>query len=157
MTLEASECHTVSTPRVLMDKPDTLAAYQANVATRFGNGTLPSWQELARRENAARRRMVGLPSQAKPQGSVSLMRDDAWERRRLDKLRETLRAKTRFTRERILSALHGEATAADVATAINMDQHAVRAHLGQMLADGMVLRRMVKRTAIWQRALEEVA
>ena len=58
MTIDTHEAITVSIRAVRMDRPRTLAEYQADVARRYG-GKLPDFETIAARESRAMRKAIG--------------------------------------------------------------------------------------------------
>lgn len=164
MTLEPSHCRTVSIRPVMPpdDEANTLEKYQANIARRFGkDGKMPSWADLAKRENAARLRACGqhvarqerpsLPGNgSRPGAGEYLVRTPEQEQRRLKNLRATLNAKTETKRQRIMAALRQPKTANDIATETGLGRNVVVGYLSEALSLGLVSKTKLKRVAIWE-------
>jgi hypothetical protein len=124
------------------------ATYRANLIRRFGR--IPSWPELAKRENAARWRICPSSSMARDQGKPA----PAELTPRLIAQRAAQAAKTASTRLSILEALAKPGTAVDVARIVNRESHHVRRYLVLMAADGVVSGRNVKGVTVWERRQE---
>lgn len=140
MTVEPEQVTTVSRrPPVGMDKPRTLADYQADIIRRFGR--LPSWPELAKREGPAHIRYDYAP----PPAELSP---------RLIAQKAAQAAKAAATRQSIVDALTQPLTAADIAHAVKREAHVVRRYLALMAAEGQIVGRKVKQVTVWRRVPE---
>jgi hypothetical protein len=146
MTYEPEHCRSVSicAPKPA-DEARTLDQYQADLVRRFGR--VPSWPELAKRENAARLRMSGHSTMARPQPTVdnspgSLAR------------RAAIIAKGEATRKSILGALTKPMTCPDVANTLGRTPQLIQRHLVILAERGAVVGTRVKRVMIWERRKE---
>ena len=132
----------------------TPTEYAANVAERFGHkhgipGMLPSWQQLARRENRAMRKATG-QQEARPAATYSS--PDASIR--TIRLREAFEARKRERCAAIIEYLSDFRTSGDVATKFKVSLETAQETLRAMKADGLVVMARASRTAIWHRAQE---
>lgn len=147
MTIDPYEATTVSRrPIVGADKPRTLADYQADLVRRFGK--VPSWEELAKRENAARVGVNGASTMARPQGKRDLSKAQACAR-------EALTARKVARDAAILEYLEGDyRTSVDVATRFKIGKETAQETMRAMKASGLVVMIRVQRSALWRRAGE---
>jgi hypothetical protein len=146
MDIEPHHITTVSRrPPVGMDKPRTLADYQADLVRRFGS--LPSWAELAKMENAARWQRNPVSTMARPQVPQPIHPNSK-------AAVEAILAKGEATRTSILAVLTQPMTCPDVATALKRSPQLIRRHLGILAEQGKVMGRDVKRVTVWERIQE---
>lgn len=157
MTLEPQDCKSVSI-RAFPPKPPevrSLQDYQASIAARFG-GKLPSWQELARRENRAMLANLANSTMSRSQtgraNSLMPPRDPEAEQRRIDRLQDVLAEKAAATRSRILAVMTAPKTLDDISRGVGLSRNVVSKRLAQLLEDGKVTKTPLKRVAIWERA-----
>lgn len=121
--------------------------YAANVARRFGNGNLPSWADLAKRENRAMRKVTGLQEQ---RAASSIHSSEVSPR--VQALREAFDARKAARAAAILDYLSDFRTSGDVATRMKVSIETAQETLRGMKADGLVTMSRVRRTAVWKRA-----
>lgn len=156
MSIEPQHAATVHIPSVRPEAERTLADYQADLIRRFGR--LPSWPELAKRENAARIRATGqtMWPQSAPDNGRRLMRTAEQEARRVERLRATLRAKSGAVYDAVLAALTKPMTMEDIANATGFDRKVISGHVSRMKEQGLLTKTVVAkgRAAIWQRSVE---
>jgi hypothetical protein len=117
------------------------ATYRANLIRRFGR--IPSWPELAKREDRA----VAKIRPHNPQGqqephpnTVAAM--------------QVVLAKGEATRASILSVMTKPMTCPDIAMAIKRSPQLIRRHLGLLVVEGKVTGRNVKGVTVWERRQE---
>ena len=149
MTIEPHHAVTVHIPSVRPERERTEKDYQADLIRRFGR--LPSWSELARRENSAMRAQIGLSNMARQPKVSAGMRTPEQEQRRIEKLRETLNAKAAQSKSRILDALGETKTVDDLVRETGLSRSAIAGHLGELLANGRVQKAQMKGVAVWLR------
>lgn len=149
MTIEPQHAVTVHIPSVRPEAERTLADYQADLIRRFGR--LPSWPELAKRENSAMRARVGLSNMERQPKANVLMRTPEQEQRRVEKLRETMNAKAAQSKARIMDALGKTKTVDDLVRETGLSRSAVACHLGELLANGRVQKAQMKGVGVWLR------
>ena len=148
MTVEPHEVTTVPRrPIVGADKPRTLAEYQADLIRRFGK--VPSWAELAKRENGARLKANG----------VSTMSRDQWDKtghseEAIAKIVEASKRRGEINMRRAVEALTDMMTVADLIQASGMPKTTVRVALDRALEAGLVVRGRIKNVIVWERRLE---
>lgn len=144
-----TEPHHITTvsrrPPVGMDKPRTLQDYQADLIRRFGR--VPSWPELAKRENAARWKNNPMSNMARPQIDLA---NNPNSRAAV----EAIVAKGEATRVSILEVLTKPMTCPDVANALKRSPQLIRRHLELLAMQGKVESHIVKRVTIWHRVQE---
>jgi hypothetical protein len=134
-----TEPHDITTVRLRpplgMDKPRTLADYQGNVIARFG--CLPSFAELARIENTARRhRQEARPAALTPQG--------------VEALRAARIKAAEATDMQVLAAVRETgSTTQDVATASGRAENVARHALFRLHTAGRVTCVKLKRATVW--------
>ena len=138
MTVEPHAAYTVCIRPVMPAGVRTLADYQASIIARFGK--LPSWAELARRENRAMLRSVGNPRR---QGSLS---DESRA-----KMAAAKAEKGGFTVETILAALVAPMTREDIARKTGIPPSTAHLALRRAHDAGLVGRTSVHRHVIWHR------
>lgn len=138
MTVEPQNAITVRIVQPMPTGVRTLADYQASIIARFGN--LPSWAELARRENRAMLRSVGNPHR---QGSLS---DESRA-----KMAAAKAEKGGFTVETILAALVAPMTREDIARKTGIPPSTAHLALRRAHDAGLVGRTSVHRHVIWHR------
>lgn len=142
------EPHDITTvlrrPPVGMEKPRTLQDYQADLVRRFGK--VPSWRELAKRENAATRAKLSPMARERQETSQDLLtaRQIAYK--------AIQAARTQETRQSILEALTRPSTASDVSRRIKRDEHLIRRQLAIMADLGLISKQKIKNVTIWNRA-----
>ena len=150
MTIEPHNVTTVARrPLGRMDGPRTLADYQADLVRRFG--CVPSFEELARRENAARLGISPHSTMARPQTIGGSARSPEAEQRRIEALRKSLNAKTEDARKRILAALDKPKTVGDLERETGIHRQRVNGLLGDMAANGIVSKTKLRRVGIWEK------
>jgi hypothetical protein len=130
----------------------TETEYAENIARRFGNGKLPSWADLAKRENRAMRKVTGLQEQ-RPASSVHSSEASP----RVLALREAFDARKAARAAAILDYLSDFRTSGDVATKMKVSIETAQETLRGMKADGLVTMSRVRRTAVWKRAWTDAA
>jgi DNA-binding transcriptional ArsR family regulator len=141
MDIEPHHITTVSRrPPVGMDKPRTLADYQADLVRRFGS--LPSWAELAKMENAARWQRNPVSTMARPQPTRAL--------EPVEKATDKRKNAVADARRRILAELAEPKTADDLACRVGLTDRAVRNYLRELAEEGLVVRFFLHRCAVWR-------
>lgn len=146
MTHEPHDCHSVSIRAVMPKDGKTLEQYQAEVAARFG-GKLPSWTDLAKRENAARLRREHTSSMARVQKPIPVTEKTVAGI-------AAIVAKGEKTRGDIICALTKPMTCPDIAYALRRTRQLVQRHLQILSQRGEVVGTKVKGTVIWERRQE---
>ena len=140
-----SEPHDFTTivrrPITASDKPRTREDYQNDLRRMFGK--VPSPQELAKRENAARRGKNPVSNMARPQVNA------ADHPNTLAAIAATI-AKGEATRASILAAMTKPMTCPDVATVLKRTPQLIRRHLGTLAEEGRVVGTKVKGVVVWQ-------
>jgi hypothetical protein len=146
MTHEPEHCRSVT---ICNPKPAaegrTLAEYQADLVRRFGR--VPSWPELAKRENAARIGMNPVSNMARPQ-PPSVIPEGTLA------ARAAIIAKGEATRQSILAVLTKPMTCPDVANTLRRTPQLVLRHLTILHERGEIVGTKVKRVMIWERRKE---
>ena len=150
MILEPHDVTTVSI-RAFPPKPPeqrTLADYQADLTRRFGR--VPSWTELAKRENRAMLFRQAHSSMARPQVNPA-------DHPNTQAAIEAILAKGEATRVSIVAALTAPMTCPDVAYALKRSPQLIRRHLTLLTEQGRVTGRSVKGVTVWERIQEAAA
>jgi DNA-binding HxlR family transcriptional regulator len=111
---------------------------------------MPSWPELAKREEAARRRAIG----QSPLDVSNPTGINAPKMGRLDIVRASWQQKIAAVQNRVIATLERPMTSADVARALGITPRAAHSRLTNMADKGLVIRRLVKSVAVWERKLE---
>ena len=146
MILEPHQVRSVSIRAVMPDQGRTPEDYAANVAARFGEGKLPSWAELAKRENRAMRKATGL-QEHRPAAMVHSSEVSP----RVLALLEARAARRESRNAAILDYLCEERTSRDVATRFKVSIETARQILRAMQADGMITTHKISRVTIYRR------
>lgn len=163
MSIEPHAVISVSTPTIRtarQDKPATLADYLANIARRFPKCVTATGAAnpvaLAKRENAARRKVNGQSTMAReqPTSGTGLMRTPEAERRRIERLQATLNAKSATARQSLWTALSRPMTITDLERETGIGYHSIKGYLAEWSMQGRVSRTKVQRVAIWERCQE---
>ncbi len=142
--IEPSEVTTVlRRPVTASDKPRTLEDYQAALVRMFAR--VPSWPELAKREEAARWHRNPVSNMARPQPVDNPGTAAANQARLLQ---------GEATRASIVAALTAPMTCHDVAHVLKRSPQLIRRHLGMLAEQGRVTGRAVKGVTIWERRQE---
>ena len=145
--IEPNAVISVSTPVIRSARHDPerpLKDYQAYIARRFGNGKLPSWSELARRENRAMlRTRDNQPKSDHTEHSRAVMA-------------EIRKAKGDATMRELLAAMKGTMTTTDVLVASGMSRRKVEQALDRALEQKLVFKGKIKNVSVWTRA-EDIA
>ena len=145
-----TEPHDITTVsiRAFPPKPPevrTLQDYQADLVRRFGR--VPSWTELAKKENAARLQRNPISNMARPQVNPA-------DHPNTQAAIEAILAKGEATRDSIVQALTAPMTCPDVANVLKRSPQLFRRHLGLLAEQGRVIGRSVKGVTVWERKME---
>ncbi len=149
MTIEPHNVVTVSRRALpqLGATPDDYAkaatAYEANLRARFGK--VPSWEDLAMRENRAMRASFGISPMARACGSHTVS-----EAQR-EKLRAASHARGIRTMNAILASLTQPMTREDLISITGIAQNTVQRGLNRALDEGLVRKTKAKTYVIWER------
>ena len=149
MSLEPHAVTTVSRCPLTPPKEQgrTLADYRADLIRRFGK--VPSWPELAKRENAARARVTASSPMSRPQ--VGADRTAAHEA-----ARTAFAAKKAERQDAMLAYMTDDfRTSGDLATHFKISIDTVQGILREMKLNGLVTMTRIQRTAIWRAATVE--
>ena len=139
MTVEPEHVTTVSRrPPVGMDKPRTLAEYQAPIIARYGY--LPPFEELAKREG--------------PRITVRYDYTPPTDLAGREAAIAAIIAKGEATRASILGALTKPMTATDLETALGRTHQLLNRHLRVLESRGKVVAQKAKGVKIWHRVQE---
>lgn len=139
MTYEPEHCRSVSicAPKPA-DEGKTLAQYQADLVRRFGR--VPSWPELAKRENAARWNRNPVSTMARQQAKPKP--EPISHAKRQEAVAEA--------RRRILEELAEPMTITDLSHKVGMSERGVRNHINDLFDEGRVVRFFLRRCAVWR-------
>ncbi len=148
MVAHMTEPHEITTvsrrPPVGMDKPRTLADYQADLVRRFGR--VPSWPELAKRENAARAKTSGVSNMARDQSA-------GHSPEALAKIVAASRRRGEVNMSRVVEAMTDTMTMGDLMRASGLPRQTVQKALSRALEAGLVVRGRMKNVVVWERSI----
>jgi DNA-binding transcriptional ArsR family regulator len=149
MPIEPQDVTSVSTPRI-GQAARTKADYEADLRARFGR--VPSWPELAKRENRAMWKSQGRLSASQHDQKGDRLFDV--EDKRLTSLRAALAEKSRATVAKIMAHLNEPKTASDLERETGFSRQTIGSHLREASLRGKVIREMRSRVSIWSLARE---
>ena len=117
--------------------------YAANIAARFGNGKLPPWPILAKRENRAMWVRIGRTHTTEP---AHVPAED-----RVAQMKASWAERVNDANQAVLDVLTKPMTSEDVARAMGAKARNVHSRLDAMAKDVLIVKRIFKGMAVWER------